>query len=152
MEAAAVILPIVAGGIGAVGTLYEGQVANQSAQFEARQLQEKAAQEEALAGQEAAAKRREARLANSRNLAVAAAGGGSAGDPTVIQLMGDVEAEGQMNALTEMYKGLTRKADLLTQASVTRTQGRNARTASYIGAAGTLFDGFSTAAGRRYQR
>lgn len=143
MEAMAVILPIVAGGMGAAGTLLEGGSAAANAKFEEQQLKIKADQEVGLAGAEAARVGRETKLANSRNLALAAASGGGAADPTVLQIMGDVEAEGVRNSLTEMYKGFSRKADLLTQANATRVSGKRARTGSYIGAAGTLLGGLA---------
>ena len=148
MEAAAIILPMVAGGIGAVGTIYEGNVAQQNANFEAKQLKEQANREVGLAGERAAKVARDAKLANSRNLAVAAASGAGAADPTVLKIMGDVEAQGVHNSLTEMYKGFSRKADLLTEANVRKIGGANAKTGSFIGAAGTLLDGVSTGLGR----
>ena len=61
--------------------------------------------------------------------------------------MGDVEAEGVRNSLTEMYKGFSRKADLLTQANSTLMAGKRARTGSYLGAAGTLLQGAAAGAG-----
>lgn len=148
MEAMAIILPMVAGTIGAAGTIMEGNEARAGSKFEAAQLKAQADQEIGLAGEKAAEKAREAKLANSRNLAVAAASGAGAADPTVLQIMGDVEAQGIHNSLTEMFKGQTRRADLLSEANARKFAGKNAQTAGYLGAAGTLVEGISTGVGR----
>lgn len=141
MEAMAIILPMVAGGIGAAGSIYEGNYENQAAKTESAQMLQKGDQEVALAQQEASAKRREATLANSRNLAVAAGSGAGASDPTVIQVMADVENQGVFNSLTEMYKGFSRRDDLIAGARARRTEGKNAQTAGWIKGVGTIFDG-----------
>lgn len=117
--------PLAAAGLSAGGTLFEGFQDNQNAKFMADQMEKKGDDELALASQEARAKRKEAELANSRNQAVAAGSGAGAGDPTVVEIMGDVEDQGLFNSLTEMYKGFGRKRDLVAEAKQTRKSGRN---------------------------
>ena len=73
-----------------------------------------AEREAALASEQ----RRQGRLLSSRALAVAAASGAGAGDPTVENIIGDIGAEGEFRALSEMFigeeraRGLEMEADL----------------------------------------
>lgn len=84
-----------------------GQASAMSAQAEADQKRAaieaqwatRKANEERGAGQAAAAQKiHEQKLAQSRLTALAADSGGSATDPTVLKLMGDIEGEGKLNA------------------------------------------------------
>lgn len=64
------------------------------------------ANETAAAGQrEAIEERRHKRLTQSGALAKAAADGGSAGDPTVLAIAGQIEQAGEWNAMTALYEG-----------------------------------------------
>lgn len=143
--AASNALPILSTGLSVAGTLFEGQAADDAAKYEADQMKAQGAQELALAQQEAAAKRKEATLANSRNLAVAAGSGAGAADPTVIEIMSDVETQGMFNSLTELYKGFSRRSDLIEQAKNRRQEGKTAKNSSYLEAAGTVFSDASAA-------
>lgn len=134
--------PLIGAGIGAAGTIFQGVRANESAQMEAKQLKRQGEEELAVAQREANVKRREARIANSRNLAVAASSGAGASDPTVTQIMADTDAQGVYNALTEMYKGFQGRNEARMQAGVRKQEGRSALSGSLIDAAGTIFSGF----------
>lgn len=100
------------------GTIFSGlqaftgmQTANAQAKAEAQQglYQQKVADQNA--GQERAAsqrvaldERRKATIASSRAKALGAAGGGGS-DPTVVNLVGDINTQGEYNALTALYTG-----------------------------------------------
>lgn len=147
MESLAIILPLVAGAAGGVGQLYQGSYEKGAANFEADQLEKRGEDEIAIAGANASKAAREAKLTNSRNLAVAAASGAGTADPGVIDIMADTEAQGVYNSLNEMYKGELARTDLLNEAKMRRKGGSFASTAGKIGAVGTIFSGAGNAAG-----
>lgn len=119
--------------------------------FEAAQLDQNAGQSIA-AGQRAAIEaRRQAALVQSRILAVAAASGGGALDPTVVRLIGQQAGEGEFRARTALYQGEERARAQRMAATTKRYEGDLAeesgalkKTAYDIGAASALFKGSST--------
>src|SRR5690348_3482928 len=79
---------------------------------EAKDLRRQADQLDAQAGLERASsqraameEQRQSRLASSRTLALAAASGGAADDPTVANLMAGISGEGEYRALSALYEG-----------------------------------------------
>jgi len=122
-----------------------------------------AAQEEARAGQERAAaqrgameERRKGRFVSSRAQAVAAASGGGALDPTIVDIGAAIAGEGEYRAMTALYqgeesaRGLEGQAALRryagnTEAGLLQYQGRAAaaagvakRNAAFMSAGGTI--------------
>ena len=83
------------------------QAARRSAaqRFSAEQLRALAGQEIASSQRSAFDQERTARLVQSRALAVAAASGGSAADPTVVSLLARTEGEGYYRASVALYEG-----------------------------------------------
>ena len=81
--------------MGELGDIYKGVSAGRSADREARLLNERAGARRAEGGAAAREERRQARLQQSRAQALAAASGASLADPTMINLMGDLDAEGE---------------------------------------------------------
>lgn len=157
MTMTATTMALTAGGtaLSAMGTIaggsaaaQAGQYAQRSAEFTAQQ-QEQAAKEARAVGQRSAfEKRREGELLNSKLQARAAASGGGASDPTVLDLSGDIAQRGEYDALTEMFKGESRARGLLDGAEASRMQGAAAlyegqakRRASHLSAAGTIIGG-----------
>lgn len=130
--------------VSAVGTIAAGNAADNAAQYEAEQLESRAGQERAAAQRRAIEQRRQARLVQSRQQAAAAASGAGASDPTVVDLMTGAEGEGEYRALLELYEGEERARGATVAANVRRFEGKQAKTASYIGAAGTILGGAST--------
>lgn len=131
-----------------VGTILStvGQVAGavgakRSADFEAKQMITQAGNERATSQRAAGEERRQKNLVTSRAQAVAAASGGGASDPTVVDIMGDLEAEGEYRALSAMYEGEERARGLETAASAKKVEGRQALTGGLMGAAGTFLQG-----------
>lgn len=125
------------------------------AKSEAKQLRKEAAQLEANAGQERAVgqraamdERRQGRLASSRALAIAAASGASADDPTIVNALADLEGEGEYRALTALYEGNVAGDDLARQAQSRRKEAKNVKRASYFKAAGTILGAGSSLADR----
>ena len=125
-----------------------GQVSSSNAQ--AGQLRDEAVQLEQMAGQDRASsqfagaeQRRQARLLQSRALAVAAAQGG-ASDPTVVNIIADLEAEGEIRALSALFEGEEQARSREMQARARRKEAKNVKKAGLISAAGSVLQAGST--------
>ena len=108
----------VAGGVGAAGTIAQGNAQYAAAKSEREQLNRMASEELAVATRGMSEKARETRLLQSRGQAVAASSGGKATDSTVLEIMGNIAKEsnvqqrdilrtGQVKADDLMYRGST---------------------------------------------
>jgi len=120
-----------------------GKAADRLAQFKAKQLEQKAGQERAVSQRKAASARRTARYAESRALALAAASGGGASDPTVVNIMAGIAGEGEMAAQAALYEGEERARGSEMGAEASRYEGTQAKRAGYIKAGTTLMSSFS---------
>ena len=138
----------------------QAQFQENVADSQSKQLKQKAGQERAVAQQRAIAKRKESTLAQSRATAVAAASGGGAFDPTVVGILGDLEAEGDYNVLAALYEGDTVAQDLEYDADLKvmsagysgellRTAGKNEKKAGQLAAFSTILSGAGSAAGSK---
>lgn len=158
-------LSAVGTGMQVLGTIAQGNTAaaegaaqQQALNYQARQKEVQAGQERAAAQRNAIGRRKEAELASSRGLAVAAASGGGAMDPTVVDLLGDIEGEGEYRALMEMYGGEQAGRNLESGASLNRYEGQMAYAAGqakkknsrYV-AAGQAASGIGSAAYMGYK-
>lgn len=111
----------------------------------------KAAQATAQRG--AIEQNRQANLAISRAVAVAAGSGAGASDPTITKLVGNIAGRGQYNALTSLYNGDS-EADYYKSVATANTYNANAQAAGYKfrgstgpawdQAAGTILSGASS--------
>jgi len=91
--------------------------------YQASQMESIAGQERASAQRTALLERRKQRLAQSRATALAAAGTGDTLDPSVINILGDLEAEGSLAARTAMWTGEERARDYESSAAMRRAEG-----------------------------
>lgn len=139
----AAIVPFIPLILGAGGTLMQGDAANRDAKSQAMQLQQQAGQDRAVAQLEAGNRRRSARYAQSRALALAAASGAGASDPSVVNIISGLEGEGEFGALAAMYEGETSARGLEYAGKTQRSEGKAARNASYLKAGTTLLSGGS---------
>lgn len=121
-------------------SIYQGREANKAAKEEAKQLERRAGSERASSQRSAAEQKREARLVQSRALALAASSGAGASDPTIVNMMADIEGEGEYRALTELYVGEERARGDEAAAKARRREGKVARNLGYLKAASTIFD------------
>ena len=126
------------------GGLYAGQKDKSAAYREADQLQAKANIRRGETQRAATEERRQGKIAQSRALAVAAASGGGVADPTVTNLMGDIETESEYRALSRMYEGETESQALERAATARKKEGRAARTAGVMRAATSLLTGVTS--------
>jgi len=122
--------------LSAMSSIQQGYAADANAKSQqnmlnarAQQSEMKAVEEGALAQQRAKESRRQAMLKSSRAQAISAASGGGSFDPSIVNLMGDIAAEGEYNAGIDMYEGDVAADDLRYSAELNRYEGREARRA-----------------------
>lgn len=146
------IATVAGGALSAAGTLMGGNAAaaagksqQQAGYFKAAQ-EEQAAQESRAAAQRVALdKGRQSRLLQSTLQARAAASGGGADDPGIINLAEGIAGRGEYESLLEMYKGENRGRGLEDQAigsrltaDAAKAEGDAKKSASFLSAAGTI--------------
>lgn len=119
MQALGMFTSFVGNSQSAAAARVSAQRAQVAAQFEADQLNQNAGQ--AIAVSQAAAKEqlRQARLVQSRAIAVAAAGGGGVSDDTIMKLISRNAGEGAYRAAVSLYSG-EEKARQLRMAATTK--------------------------------
>lgn len=128
----------IGGLMSAEGTLAAGEGEKEAAYAEANQMETQAGQVRAQSQRAAVEDRRQGRLAQSRAQALAAASGAGATDPTVLNIIGDLEKEGEYRALSDLYAGDSQAQSLEYGAKVRRKTGKQIQGAYQMQAAGTL--------------
>lgn len=73
--------------------------------YEAQQLDQQAGQEQASSQRAAYEQERQSRLIASRAIAVAGASGGGVTDPTITNIISDLQGEGAYRAAVQIYRG-----------------------------------------------
>jgi hypothetical protein len=128
----------------AAGAVAGGISASNDAKAQADLAEMQANEARAVSQREADRKSREAKLIMSSQQAKAAASGGGARDPTVLQLMGDVGAEASYQERAALYEGETRGRGLEAQAAIDRMRARQAMLGGFIGAGSSVISGLSS--------
>lgn len=155
MESIGTMLPA---GMQAAGTVFSamGQMRAGDAAMEAGRrkqmgLESQAAQLEVNAGQQVAVAQRAAeddqrmaRLAGSRALALAAASGGGASDPTIMNLMAKLAGEGTYRAMANLYSGKEKARGMTDQARMARYSGDVAMSDAAAAKSASRLSAFST--------
>lgn len=131
MAALAPAVPYLIGGgtaLSAISSVNQASANSAALKYQARvaennaiQLEQQANEEEVTAQRKAIEYKRISRLQQSRALALAAASGGSAHDPTVVDNLADIGEVGEYNALTALYEGSTAASTYRYQAELTRS-------------------------------
>lgn len=131
--------------VSAGGTILQGKAGVAAAQSEANMLNAQGADQQAVATQNAAAKAKEASLLMSNAQAVSANSGGSATDGSVLDIIGGIAAEGNVQS-----RELTRQGEMAAQNA--RYQGKLGMKAArqnqklgYLTAGGQMLSGMSDA-------
>ena len=146
--------------LGSMGQLSQGRAAGEVArrrkaasEFEARQLLQAGEQAVSVSQQSASEQSRMGGIAKSRALALAAASGAGASDPTVMRIISDLDAEIAYRRGVALYEGAETARLRRAQASARRYEGdvamadaEAARRASRSGAFTTLLTGGARAA------
>lgn len=129
------------------GKKQAGKAQQQADEFQAAQLKQNAGQEIA-SGQIAALNQdRNTSYVLSQARARAAASGGGASDPTVINLMAQIAGEGAYRSNVARYEGESKARGMNLQASGLEFSGRQAVKGANLAAASTLLSGASGAYG-----
>jgi len=125
-----------------------GEAQQRALEYQAQQLTTNAGQAQAVSQRAAMEEIRKSMLIQSRAMAVAAASGGGAVDPTVMALVSSISKEGQLASETQLYGGEERARGMREQAKATRYEGtqraeagRTAEKASRTAAIGTIISG-----------
>lgn len=139
------ILGLISGVVSGIGSLVSGVAAQNSANFQAQELDQKAAEERAAASRTAEDARHNSQIVQSRIQAVAAASGGGAGTdaPTVAMLGQQVAGRGEYNSLMTLYGGESRARGDEDAASSARMSGSSAFLGGLIGAGTGILTGVS---------
>lgn len=118
-----------------------GNEQRNQAELLAREREEDAKAVQAESQREALLERKKAKNLMSRARAVSAASGAGASDPTVTNILTDIESQGEVNYLNALYSGDTTARGLRSGAATARRTGRAAQTAGNIQAASTGLGG-----------
>lgn len=130
-----------------VGQYMGGRAEKKSALEDAKALRKRAGQTRATAQRASIEERRDAKYLMSRARALAAASGGGVSDPSIVNILGDIEAEGEYNALARMYEGETAAQSDIVAARARRSEGNAAMNAAYFGMAASAAKGYAGAGG-----
>jgi hypothetical protein len=109
---------LAAGGIGAAGTIAQGNAQYAAAKNERTQMNRMASEELAVATRGAADKDREMKQLQSRGQAVAASSGGRATDETVLELVGNIAREGNVQKRDILRSGQVKADDIMYRGNV----------------------------------
>lgn len=128
-----------------------GQSEQQASDYSALVLTQQAGQVRAASQAQVVNSNLQTAYVQSTVRARAAASGGSATDPTVVNLQGQIGARGEYNALSELYTGEEKARGEENQASLDiftgeqqAAAGKAKQTAGYIGAFSTALSGFGS--------
>lgn len=147
-------LALVGAAIGAYGQYEQGQAAGRSArdaatarEFEALQMDQRANAELAASQRKAGEETRQSKLVQS---AVVARAQGGSGDPTVVNILSDLAAEGSYRSAVAIYEGQDRARQARMGAAAARYEaggyrrsGASAEQAGLINAAGTMIGSYA---------
>lgn len=125
-------------GFGAFATLLYGIQSKRAAEFAAAQLRSNAGQAQAASQRQAYEVDKATQLATSRALAVAAASGGGASDPTVVGMMANLAAEGSYQKEIALYSGDEQARSMRAKADTVEYEGDQTMVNSALTSAGQV--------------
>ena len=143
----AAALPYISAGmtvLSAVGKYQSGKQQQKAYQYDAKVATQQAQQEQAAAQRDTLNARRQGMILASRAQAAAASSGAGALDPTVVNVIGGLQGEGELAGLAAMYSGASRARALQNQAATNTYSGQAAKQAGMYSAFDTLLSGAST--------
>lgn len=140
------VTTLMMGAIEAGGTIAQGNAQYEAAKLERRLMGRMASEELAVATRGAEAAAREARLLQSRGQAVAADSGAGATDDTVLNLIGDIAKESNVQQRGILRTGQVKADDLMYKGRVGVKSAKFQRTMSRWAAGGTMLQAAAKAA------
>jgi hypothetical protein len=139
-------------GISALSGMSQAQYQQLVAKREAEALKQKANENAAAAQRVQITRERQTALALSRGQALAAASGGGATDPTVLNIQSDIAGQGEYNALTALYEGQSRARSDQYQADIDLFRAKRIQAGAPLAATGTILGGVANFADRVARR
>lgn len=127
--------------IGVAGSVQQGRNQQKLLNQQAEQREEDAKAAQAEAQRESLIERKKAKNLMSRARAVAGASGAGSSDPTVTNILTNIETQGEVNALNALHSGNAQASGLRSGAAMARSEGQAYRSASYMDAASTGLGG-----------
>lgn len=143
----AAALPYVAAAstvLGVASTVQQGRTQQKLLNQQADQRDEDAKAAQAESQRESLLERKKAKNLMSRARAVAGASGAGSSDPTVTNILTNIDTQGEVNALNALHSGNATARGLRSGAAMARNEGRAAKAASYMDAASTGLSGASS--------
>lgn len=134
-------------GIGATGSLLEGEAAFRSAKFTAEQLRRNAAARDAQGLRQASALRKQGKRAGSNLLAESVAGGQLSTDPSAIRLQAEFANATAFNSLAAIFQAKTEAGGIRNAAKAAIFEGKLARRMGQIKAAAEMMNAFDQMGG-----
>jgi hypothetical protein len=150
LPAIAAVATLASAGLSAMGAIQQGKAQQAALNFEAKQHERQAAEERAASQREALEKRHEAKIAMSRQVAIAGASGAGVVNPSILDIYSETAQEGEYNAQTALYGGESRARGQLDSAAAARFKGKAAYKGSILEAGGHILGGIGSAAGKKY--
>ena len=145
------LLSLVGTGIKAGGQVQQAQVAQNVANYNSNVATTQSNNVMGAAENKAAIDNQSEQLLLSHARALAASGGGSADDPTIInQVDAPIQAQGEYNSMTDLYNGESQSQALLSAAALQKYEADNSSSADYINAGTTLMSGATSTLFSRY--
>lgn len=138
-------MSIASGVVGAMGTIAAGKAQVAAARAERAQLAQIAAEKQAVATRESQDKGRETKMLLSRGQAVAAASGGGATDPTVMELAGGIAQYGNVQSRELTRQGQEEARMLNYKGLVGVKMAKAQQKVAMLGAIGQVVGGFTSA-------
>lgn len=132
--------------VGGLGAVQAGRAQQAASNYQAAQLDAAAKAESASAQRAAQEERRQKGLVLSRARAVAAASGGGQDVP----LMGAIEEEGELRALTALWEGEEAAKGRRAQAEASRFEGKQYKKAGYVKGATTILSSVGQSFAERF--
>lgn len=140
MAAMLPFIQLAAGAVSAIGSIRQGNAANAAAQANAQALKQRAdAVRSATVGREEMQRAQARQVVGEQVAAGAESGGMLAGSN--LDLLRQSMFNAEMDALNIRYQGLTEGTSLENEARLERFRGRQARTAGYLSAVGSILSG-----------
>ncbi len=132
---------------------HNAMIQERTAEHNAKLAEQQAGQEQAKSQAEAERLRKQKRFAQSRATAIQGASGAGVFDPSALNILSELEEEGELNALNALASGDSAASILNQQAALDRFMGASGAQSSRFGGAvtaqNTLFEGKSRAAATR---
>jgi hypothetical protein len=141
LAAAAPYIGLATTAVSAYSQAEQGKAAQANAQLQAIQDERAANQTQVEAQRQSQTERKRAQMVRSRALAVAGASGAGVSDPTVSNILTDIDAEGELNALNSLWSGDYTARALKMGANASRNEGAAMRSSGYLSGATTALNG-----------